>query len=138
MGAKDGDRPFGHLVQLLDEDRALALKVVNHVPIMDDFVAHVDRLTKFGQGLIHDIDGREPPPCAKAARLRQHHFDHPHTVIIANSEAHPQSAKVEAALPIRKTQSQRKFVRVTYISEETCAMRLSYAARCAYFPHHEP
>jgi hypothetical protein len=35
-------RSFGHLVQLLDENRALGLQVVDDVLVVHDLVAHVD------------------------------------------------------------------------------------------------
>jgi hypothetical protein len=38
-----GDRTLGHLVDVVDEDRALGLEIAHHVQVVDDLLAHVDR-----------------------------------------------------------------------------------------------
>src|SRR3546814_18977276 len=43
VGAEDHGGVVGDFVQLLDEDRAALLEVVDHVAVEHDFVAHVDR-----------------------------------------------------------------------------------------------
>src|SRR5262249_4175342 len=47
----------GHLVQLLDEDRALRLQALDDIFIMDDLMAHIDRRTMDPQRLLHSVDG---------------------------------------------------------------------------------
>src|SRR5262249_20050873 len=44
-------------VQFLDEDRALGLKALDHVAVMDDFMAHIDGGAIFGEGELDDLDG---------------------------------------------------------------------------------
>ena len=41
--AEDDRRAVGHFVEFLDEDRAAVLELVDHVAVVHDFVAHVDR-----------------------------------------------------------------------------------------------
>ena len=44
MGGKDhGPVAIGDFVELLDEDSALGLEVVDHEPVVHDLVAHIDR-----------------------------------------------------------------------------------------------
>ena len=43
VGGEHDDRALGHLVVLLDEDRALGLQRGDHVLVVDDLLAHVDR-----------------------------------------------------------------------------------------------
>src|SRR5690606_37169365 len=43
VGAEDHGAAVGELVQLLDEDRAAALEVLDHEAIVDHLMAHVDR-----------------------------------------------------------------------------------------------
>ena len=48
MGGKDHRRAsVRNLFQLLNEDRSLALELVDDIAIMDDFVAHIDRGRRF-------------------------------------------------------------------------------------------
>ena len=61
----------GHLVELLDEDRALALQAVDHVAVVDDLVADIDRRAPFLQRHLDDLD-RPVDTGAKAARRAQH------------------------------------------------------------------
>ena len=62
-----------HVGQVLDEDRALGLQVVDHVGVVHDLVAHVDRRAELAQRALDDLDG---PVHAgtEAARFGQHHF----------------------------------------------------------------
>ena len=60
----------GNLLQVLDEDRALALQLLDHVPVVDDLVPHIDRRAIALQGALHDLDGAVHPG-AEAARRRQ-------------------------------------------------------------------
>ena len=50
MGTEDDDRALGHLVGLLDEDRAAALEGRDDVLVVDDLLADVDRRTVDLQG----------------------------------------------------------------------------------------
>src|SRR5690606_30575269 len=47
----------GHLVELLDEDRAALLEIVDHVAVVHDLVAHVDRRAEGLDGALDDLDG---------------------------------------------------------------------------------
>ena len=55
-----------HLVQFLDEDRALGLQRIDHIAIMDDLVPYIDRRTVFLERALHDFDGAVDT-CTKAA-----------------------------------------------------------------------
>ena len=43
VGGEDDDRALGHLGLLLDEDRAALGQLLDHVLVVDDLLAHVDR-----------------------------------------------------------------------------------------------
>jgi hypothetical protein len=47
VGREDDGRAIGHLVQFLDEDRALFLQPVDHETVMDDLVPDIDRGAEF-------------------------------------------------------------------------------------------
>ena len=68
MGAEHRDGAFGHFVQFLDKARALVLQRVDHMLVVDDLVAHIDRLAILIERLLHDIDGANDAG-AEAARL---------------------------------------------------------------------
>ena len=57
----------GHLVQLVHEDRAFAAEALDHVFVMDDLVAHIDRRAVADERLLDGIDGPHHPG-AEAAR----------------------------------------------------------------------
>ena len=65
--------PRRHLGQVLDEDRALSLQVVDHVGVVDDLVADVDRRAELVQRALDDLD-RAIDAGAKAARLGEDDF----------------------------------------------------------------
>ena len=44
VGAEHGDRAVGNFVQFLDEMSALFLQRIDHMPVVHDFVAHIDGL----------------------------------------------------------------------------------------------
>src|ERR1700722_16434136 len=71
MGAEDGDGAGRHVLQSLDETRAFGLERFDHVPIVDDLMAHVDRSAVFGQRPLDNID-RPNDAGAKPARLSQY------------------------------------------------------------------
>ena len=73
MGAEHGDRLRRNFRQILDEDRALVLQAFDHVFVVHDLVAHIDRRAVFLQRALHDLD-RAHDARAKAARLRQINF----------------------------------------------------------------
>ena len=73
-----------HVVEVLDEDRALGLQVVDDVGVVDDLVAHVDRRAELGQRALDDLD-RAIHAGAKAARLRQHDFLETHVGTVLHS-----------------------------------------------------
>ena len=66
------DGPLGNLVGLLDEHRAGLLQGVDHMPVVHDLVAHVNRGTVLFQRAFHRFDGPVHTR-AVATRLRQEH-----------------------------------------------------------------
>ena len=65
MRAEHRDRSLRDLVDLVHEARALALQRLDHVPVVDDLVADVDRRPEAGQRPLDDLDraldaGTEP------------------------------------------------------------------------------
>src|SRR3546814_629938 len=56
VGAEDNVGVVGDFVQLLDEDRAALLEVVDHVAVVHDFVAHVDRRAERLDRTLDDLD----------------------------------------------------------------------------------
>ena len=68
MGAEDRHGARRHVLQCLDETRALRLERFDDVAIVDDLVAHVDRRAMLGQRPLDDID-RPNDAGAKPARL---------------------------------------------------------------------
>jgi len=74
VSAKDGHRVFRYLGERLDEAGALGLKAVDHVLVVHDFVAHIDRSAVLLKRALDNLDGPHHAR-AKAAGLRQ---DNPH------------------------------------------------------------
>ena len=70
MRAEDGARALRHLVQFLDEDGAGIPQLVDHVLVVDDLLAHVDRRTVEIESDLHHID-RPDDTGAETARLQQ-------------------------------------------------------------------
>src|SRR5690606_3662548 len=64
--AEDHGGAVAHLVELLDEDRAALLEVVDHVAVVDDLVPHVDRRTQRLDRSLDDV-GRAIVAGAEAA-----------------------------------------------------------------------
>ncbi|MCE3269673.1 MAG: hypothetical protein K0S57_70 [Ramlibacter sp.] len=62
--------PGRHLRQVLDEDGALGLEVVDDEGVVHDLVAHVDRAAELLEGALHDVDGAVHAG-AEAARFGQ-------------------------------------------------------------------
>jgi hypothetical protein len=56
VGAEDERRARRHVGEVLDEDRALALEVVDDVGVVDDLVADVDRRAELVQRALDDLD----------------------------------------------------------------------------------
>ena len=80
MGAEDSDRAFRHLVDLLDEDRALLPQIVHHTLVVHDLVTDVDRRAEDFEGALHNLD-RPLDACAESAGLRQ---DDLHAAVVAH------------------------------------------------------
>ena len=59
-----------HVIEVVDEDRALVAQVGHHIGVVDDFMAHIDRRTKLLQGTFDDFD-RPVDARAKTAGLGQ-------------------------------------------------------------------
>jgi hypothetical protein len=73
VGAEDGDGVRRHFRQALDEDRALVLQAFDHVFVMDDLVAHINRRAILLERALDDLDGTHHAR-AKSAGLCQKHF----------------------------------------------------------------
>src|SRR3979409_654183 len=73
MGAEHGDRERRYFGQILDEDRALVLQAFDHVFVVNDLVAHIDRWAVFFERALDDLDGTHHPR-TKSAGLRKIHF----------------------------------------------------------------
>ena len=71
VGAENGDRVRRDLGQILDETRALGLQALDHVLVVHDLVAHIDRRAIFLQRALDDLDGAHDAG-AKAARLGEY------------------------------------------------------------------
>ena len=71
MGGKD-HRPvaIGDFVELVDEDRAFALQIVDHKFVVDDLMAHIDRRAIKRQRPLDNVDGPHHAG-AKTARGRE-------------------------------------------------------------------
>ena len=68
MGAEDGDGAGRHVLQRLDEARAFRLQRFDHVAIVDDLMAHIDRRAMLGERPLDNVD-RPDDAGAKPARL---------------------------------------------------------------------
>ena len=68
VGGEDHRGARGHLGQLLDEHRALGAQVLDHVLVVHDLVAHVDRRAVQLERALDDVDGAVHAG-AEAARL---------------------------------------------------------------------
>ncbi len=66
--AEHRQRAVGHLVEFLDEDRALGLQLVDDMRVVDDLVADIDRAAVRRERAVDDLD-RADDAGAKAARL---------------------------------------------------------------------
>ena len=73
VGAEDERRAGRHVGEVLDEDRALLLEVVDDVGVVDDLVADVDRRAELVQRALDDLD-RAIDAGAEAARLGEDDF----------------------------------------------------------------
>ena len=66
----DGRAGIRDFVQFLDEDGALGLEALDHIAVMDDFMAHIDGRAVFGERKLDDLDGAVDAG-AEAARARR-------------------------------------------------------------------
>jgi hypothetical protein len=69
MRAEDGHGAERDLVDLVDEDRAPRLQVIDDVMVVNDFMAHIDRGAKSLERPLDDLNGALDAG-AEAARLR--------------------------------------------------------------------
>ena len=76
MGAEDGHGARRHVFQRLDEARAFRLERFDHMAIVNDLVAHVDRGAMLGQRPLDNID-RPNDAGAKPARLSKNDLHSP-------------------------------------------------------------
>ena len=71
VGAEDGDSVRRDLGEILDKMRALGLEAFDHVLVVHDLMAHIDRRAVLLQGALDDLDGADHAG-AKAARLSKY------------------------------------------------------------------
>ena len=73
MGRED-DRRTGirHLIEFLDENGALGAQAIDHVAVVHDLVAHIDRRPVNRQRALHRFDGAHHPGAEAARRAQQH------------------------------------------------------------------
>ncbi len=74
VGGEHDLRVGRHLVQLLDEDRALGFQVLDHGAVVDDLVPDIDRRAVAAERFLDHADGTVHPG-AEAARAGQHHAE---------------------------------------------------------------
>ncbi len=75
MRAEDQRCALGHFVQRLDEDGPTLTQIFHHVCVVHDLVSHIDRCTKFLQGMFDDVDGAIHTR-TKTSRFGQQHLLH--------------------------------------------------------------
>src|SRR6266540_2075214 len=68
----DGCVGIWNFVELFNEDRALGLEALDHIAVMHDLVAHVDRRAVAGERLLDRIDGAHDTGAEAARRAQQH------------------------------------------------------------------
>ena len=83
MGTEDHVAVIGYLVEFVDEDRAFLFQVVDHVAIVHDFVAHIDRRAEQLDRALDDFD-RTVDAGAKSAGVGEQYL-HQWTVCSALS-----------------------------------------------------
>ena len=88
VGAEYGDGVRRHFRQVLDEDGAFVLQAFDHVFVVHDLMAHIDRRAILLERALDDLD-RAHDACAKPAGLRKIHFHGtPVTQVAPNSFLH--------------------------------------------------
>ena len=78
MCAENGDRIGRDFGEVLDEARALGFQALDHMLVVHDLVAHIDRRAEFLQRPLDDLDGAHDAG-AEAARLGEDHFHRQNT-----------------------------------------------------------
>ena len=69
-GRVDDALAVGHVVDFVDEDRALFRQLIHNIAVMDDFAAHINGRAEGFKGDLDDVDGAHHAG-AKTARLEQ-------------------------------------------------------------------
>src|SRR5690606_3463492 len=95
-GGEDYRCVVGHLIQLLDENRALCLERVDDEPIMNDFMPHIDRRTILLDRTLHDLD-RPVHAGAKPARSRDQEFEWQARIVTVRAFARGLKGSVHAS-----------------------------------------
>jgi hypothetical protein len=67
MGGEDDCRPFRHLIEFIDKQRAFGLKLFDHETVMNDFMADIDRPARDFERPLDNLNGAIDTR-AKAAR----------------------------------------------------------------------
>lgn len=56
VGAKDNDSVVGHFIELFDKDRTAVTQIIDHKPVVNDFMADINGFAKDLQRAIDNID----------------------------------------------------------------------------------
>ena len=67
VGRKDHRATFWHIIEVFDKNRAQGAQPIDHIFVMHNLVAHIDRCPPFRDRHFHDLD-RPVHTCAKPAR----------------------------------------------------------------------
>ena len=71
MGGEDDGRSVGYLVELIDEDRPPLFQPLDHIAVVDDLMADIDRRSIARQRLLDDLDRAIDAGAESAGRGQQ-------------------------------------------------------------------
>jgi hypothetical protein len=129
MGAENRHGARRHILQGLDEARALRLERFDDMTIVNDLVAHVDRGAMLGQRPFHDVD-RPNDPSAKSPRLGKNDLHSPDLIPLAFS-SEPDGFAEWRHIPTHEpvTNSESEAIRRNPPRDKTLARHLAARAR---------
>ncbi len=117
MGAENDALAVGHLVEALDENRALLFQRLQHEAVVHDLMAHIKRAPVRAQGAADGLD-RAIDARAKPARLSQDDFlNH------SFAQCHPRFVMELSARSIRPRDDVRLLPRPYFTGKDVVAFR---------------